>query len=195
MIATQDTIWPPAAAAGPTPEHDIKPDMSAPGVNILSLVSLRTGSSLYPGTSMAAPHVTGAAALIKQLHPDWTSAQIKSALMTTTAQPATLGANPTVARRRPSRSGCTRNDPGLTFDKPSLSFGLTVVGNTYTKTVTAKDVSGAGRHLHRVCCRQLPAALTPVVPASITVPANGTATFDVVISSRRPPALPMATST
>jgi len=59
-----------------------KPDITAPGVWIGS-TSLNGGRSYGSGTSAAAPHVAGAAALIKQLHPDWTAAMIKASLMNT----------------------------------------------------------------------------------------------------------------
>jgi hypothetical protein len=64
----------------------LKPDLIAPGENILAAVAPpgNFGESffVYDGTSMAAPHVAGLAALLKDLHPDWTPMMIKSALMT-----------------------------------------------------------------------------------------------------------------
>lgn len=73
----------------------LKPDLIAPGVNILAgwtdavgptgldIDSRRTEFNILSGTSMAAPHVSGAAALLKSAYPDWTPAMIKSAIMTT----------------------------------------------------------------------------------------------------------------
>jgi len=73
------------SSAGPTPYSlRLKPDVSAPGVSILSSVPRQRGLwDEFDGTSMAAPHVAGAAALLRQRHPGWTVAQIKSALMLT----------------------------------------------------------------------------------------------------------------
>lgn len=71
-------------------EDIIKPDLTAPGVNILAANSptpfLGAPGQLFQaigGTSMASPHVAGVGALLRQIHPDWTPAMIKSALMTT----------------------------------------------------------------------------------------------------------------
>ncbi|XP_014497261.2 subtilisin-like protease Glyma18g48580 [Vigna radiata var. radiata] len=74
----------------------LKPDVTAPGVNILASYSLFASASNLPsdtrrgfpfnvmqGTSMSCPHVAGIAGLIKTLHPDWSPAAIKSAIMTT----------------------------------------------------------------------------------------------------------------
>lgn len=65
----------------------LKPDMIAPGQDILAAVSPASGGgysfNIYSGTSMSSPHVAGLAALLKDLHPDWTPMMIKSALMTT----------------------------------------------------------------------------------------------------------------
>lgn len=59
----------------------VKPDVVAPGVNILSSVFF--GFELFNGTSMASPHVAGSAAVLLQANPTWTPAQVKSALATT----------------------------------------------------------------------------------------------------------------
>ncbi|XP_028784916.1 subtilisin-like protease SBT4.15 [Neltuma alba] len=80
----------------------LKPDLAAPGVDILASYSKLTTITGYPedmrhalfnilsGTSMSCPHVTAAAAYVKSFHPDWTPAAVKSALMTT-ATPLKIG--------------------------------------------------------------------------------------------------------
>lgn len=73
----------------------LKPDVIAPGVNILAawtgaasptdldIDSRRVEFNIISGTSMSCPHVSGLAALLRQAHPEWSPAAIKSALMTT----------------------------------------------------------------------------------------------------------------
>jgi subtilisin family serine protease len=62
--------------------NDLKPDISAPG-SAIEAASVGTGNEAVAlsGTSMAAPHVSGVATLLRQLHPSWSPAQIKGALM------------------------------------------------------------------------------------------------------------------
>jgi minor extracellular serine protease Vpr len=79
------------SSQGPTAfTYAVKPDVLAPGTNILSSVITYDllgvtghGWELYDGTSMAAPHTSGSAALLLWQHPGWTPQQVKSALMTT----------------------------------------------------------------------------------------------------------------
>ncbi|WP_026572676.1 S8 family serine peptidase [Bacillus sp. UNC438CL73TsuS30] len=79
------------SSRGPvTGTWEVKPDIVAPGVAINSTVP--GGYLSLQGTSMAAPHVAGACALIKQAHPDWTPQQIKASLMNT-AKPLFKNAN------------------------------------------------------------------------------------------------------
>ena len=71
------------SSIGPDPIHSfIKPEVVAPGVNILSTI-LNNQTASWSGTSMATPHVTGTAALLKQEHPLWTPEEIKAAIVNT----------------------------------------------------------------------------------------------------------------
>ena len=73
--------------------HILKPDIIGPGVNVLAGWPFPVGSSqkgenghtfnIKSGTSMSTPHLSGIAALVKSVHPDWSPAAIKSAIMTT----------------------------------------------------------------------------------------------------------------
>ncbi|MCD7468782.1 hypothetical protein HAX54_007260 [Datura stramonium] len=81
-------FWPPFSSRGPnslTPEI-LKPDIAAPGLNILAAWSpavSRLNFNILSGTSMACPHITGIVALLKAVHPSWSPSAIKSAIMTT----------------------------------------------------------------------------------------------------------------
>ncbi|HEX5168616.1 MAG TPA: S8 family serine peptidase, partial [Cyclobacteriaceae bacterium] len=69
------------SSKGPTPDdYRIKPDVAAPGIDIYSDYLNNSYKSLS-GTSMASPHVAGAAALLLEKHPDWTPEVVKSVLM------------------------------------------------------------------------------------------------------------------
>ncbi len=74
----------------------IKPDIMAPGVDILAAVAppSNAGRSFdyYSGTSMSSPHLAGIGALMASLHPSWSPAAIKSALMTSASQTQNTGA-------------------------------------------------------------------------------------------------------
>ncbi|MFN8471806.1 MAG: S8 family serine peptidase [Anaerolineae bacterium] len=126
----------------------IKPDLAAPGVNILSAFSPQNPVSPAPfafesGTSMSAPHVAGAAALVRQRYPNFTPAQVKSALMTTAVtQGVTLsdGTPASVFDRGAGRLDAGKAiDPGLVFDKPSL--GVPGIIGRATAVITATNVA------------------------------------------------------
>lgn len=71
-----------SSSKGPTKIGMLKPDVVAPGVNINS-TWLNGEYRHKSGTSMACPHVSGTAALILQMHPDWTPDEVKMALRNT----------------------------------------------------------------------------------------------------------------
>ncbi len=70
------------SSMGPTSDFFFKPEISAPGVAIYSTIPGEKYAS-WQGTSMATPFVTGSICLMKQMHPGWTSDEIKAALMNT----------------------------------------------------------------------------------------------------------------
>jgi subtilisin family serine protease len=116
------------SARGPAPVPDIlKPDVTAPGINILAGYTPDAANSVpdekfafLTGTSMSAPHVAGVAALIRQAHPEWSPAAIKSALMTTARQNVQQQDGRTPANPFDFGSGHIApndaNDPGLVYD-------------------------------------------------------------------------------
>ncbi len=165
----------PFSSAGPTPiSLEMKPDVSAPGVSILSSVPPREGTwAQFSGTSMAAPQVAGAAALLRQHHPGWTVAQIKSALVLT-GKPV-LNANGAEVPSTREGGGLIQvpaaNDP-LIFAAPTgISFGLVKTGTQATRAVQLTDAGGgAGSWTVTVDVQDPASGVSVTTPASVTVP-------------------------
>ena len=89
----------------------LKPDITAPGSNILSASGTTSGLALLSGTSMATPHVAGSAALVIATHPTWTPAQVESALLGTASD--TIRTQDTVTPATPLDAGSGRVRPDL----------------------------------------------------------------------------------
>lgn len=87
---TWEDIMAGFSSRGPSQWEILKPDYTAPGVNILAAVAAVGDDPVqydyYQGTSMASPHGAGSAALLTALHPDWSPAEIKSAIALTADQ-------------------------------------------------------------------------------------------------------------
>ncbi|RIK34923.1 MAG: peptidase S8, partial [Chloroflexi bacterium] len=143
------------SSRGPAVGNSLKPDLAAPGVNILAQgytpgatgEARHLGYGQVSGTSMAAPHVAGAAILIRQMHPNWTPAEIKSALMSTAKylDMYTVAGDPA----QPLDMGAGRLDvaaaaaAGVLLDPPSLSYGLVTTGTKETITVNVRSIASA----------------------------------------------------
>jgi len=131
----------------------LKPDFTAPGVDIVAAYkptttaaqttaikaggdTTLTAEGMISGTSMSSPHIAGLAALIKQQHPTWTPAMIKSALMTTAGDTYDDGVNLPLAwsatananGRLPWAQGAghvrpnVATDPGLVYDAGAIDY-------------------------------------------------------------------------
>lgn len=138
-----------------------KPDITAPGVSIYAAVN--GGYGRLSGTSMSSPHVAGAAALVRAVHPDWTPMQVKSALQLTAVRAGRKddGASPwdpddvgngrvdlTVATKAGlvmdetfanfvAANPSTGGDP-KTLNLPSMRNMACSTGCTFTRQVTSK---------------------------------------------------------
>jgi subtilisin family serine protease len=172
------------SSGGPTPlSLQLKPDVTAPGVNILSSVPRREGSwSFFDGTSMAAPHVAGAVAVLLQRHPAWTAAQVKSALVSSGNAVTSRGREVAPTREGGGMIWLPRADQPLVFGRPtSLSFGLLRRGQARGLKLSLAD-AGGGAGTWQVSLRQLVRArgVSLRTPASVTVP--GAVTLRAAVS-------------
>jgi subtilisin family serine protease len=133
------------SSAGPTPVSlQLKPDVTAPGVSVLSAIPAH-GFELLDGTSMATPHVAGGAALLLQRHPTWTVEQVKSALASTgdTVHPDGRSGEVSVLREGGGRIDLVRAAEPLIFTNPtSLGWGLVRRGFSSTKELSTTDAGG-----------------------------------------------------
>ncbi|MEM5774794.1 MAG: Ig-like domain-containing protein, partial [Anaerolineaceae bacterium] len=170
----------------------LKPEITAPGVAIFA-AAMGSGSEgvSMGGTSMAAPHVAGVAALMKEAHPDWSVEQIKAAMMSTADD---LNVSSTASYRVVPRTGAGRvnafdsvftetiatGDPKLV----SLSWGVIEYGDQTAnyivpeaKMVRLQNLGAADEtyDISVVFTDAMPdAGATLDVPPSVTVTAGST---------------------
>ncbi|WP_410812181.1 S8 family peptidase [Micromonospora sp. 067-2] len=182
------------SSRGPrTDDAGVKPDITAPGVGIVAARS--STSDLWPddenpqytslsGTSMATPHVTGAAAILTQQHPEWTPERIKSTLMAAAQPSATIGVYEQGAGflnvARAIQQTVTASPVSVAFDRTTTAQKSTITyansspaARTLAVSLDAKDVDGV----------PAPAGLFRLSASSVTIPAGGTATVTVTVQA------------
>ena len=196
-----DTVSASTSRGGRRDDLGVKPDIAAPGTNIIS-TGFGTGNLSAPntGTSMASPHVTGTMALLRQLHPTWSVEELKALVMNTANHDLFTGTNGTGSKFAGARIGAGRvdvqdassaeviaySDDGS--GSVSVSFGSPEVVGTANLTKTAR-VANKGSvdvsyDLSYVALSDVPGVtyLFPDGP-NITVPAGGSTTFTIELSA------------
>lgn len=181
------------SSRGPRLRDDaIKPEITAPGVDILAARSQYTGGSgpytLMSGTSMATPHVAGAAALVAAEHPDWTGDRIKDALVSSSLPTAS----------HPDEGGNGRVDlvaatEGTLFATGTVDAGIHSLGGdpgeTVDKTVRWNNNSDQAVTVDlEVAAPDAPSGLFTLADRQLVVPAGGSASTTLTTHLDQAPA-------
>ncbi|MCO8274731.1 S8 family serine peptidase [Actinoplanes sp. TRM 88003] len=161
-------------------DQALKPEITAPGVGILAARSqYADGEGSYAtlsGTSMATPHVAGAAALLAAQHPGWTGAQLKDALISTAKE---------TPDHNPYEAGSGRLDIAATTKATVFATGTAYLGShplddepagTVERTIT---YTNTGRAAVDLDLKMDGPGLITLSASRVTVPADGAATVTV----------------
>ncbi|WP_330266263.1 S8 family peptidase [Streptomyces griseorubiginosus] len=187
------------SSTGPTADSALKPDLTAPGVDVVSARAAHghmgdpaaDGYVSMSGTSMATPHAAGAAAILAQRHPDWTGARIKQALTASTTP--TTGA--TGYQQGTGRLDVSRALQGVVAsEQTSVSFGKQRWPHTDDRPVT-QHITYRNDGDHPVTLdltatatgpggSTAPAGMFTLSTTQLTVPAGGTADVDLTADTR-----------
>lgn len=196
-----DTVSGSTSRGSRRADNGVKPDIAAPGTNIIS-TGFSTGnlSLANSGTSMASPHVAGAMALLRQLHPSWSVEELKALVMNTANHDLFTGAHGTGSKFGVARTGAGRidlqdasNDEVIAYSDDasggvSVSFGAPEVIGTANLTrmvrVANKGSVDVSYALSYVALTDVP-GVTYTFPdgPNINVPAGGSTTFTVELTA------------
>ncbi len=194
------------SSRGPSTIQGLKPDITAPGEIIYSAaittpnnsgISDPSGFAAVSGTSQAAPHIAGGAALIKQLNPNFTVAQVKSALMNSALIDVFTDVNQT-ARVTVLAQGAGRVDLAraaavtATFSPASLSLGIQKRKNKLTLTAGLSFTNvTTSQNTFNVSVEQLETSVSPLVVSAssnaVTLAAGqtGSVTFSIFLKKKK----------
>ena len=179
------------SAGGPRAgDSALKPDIAAPGVAVASAAfGTGIGAVTDSGTSMAAPVVAGAAALVLQAHRGWTPEQVKAALMNTASGTAIAGYDPRIDGAglvQPARAVDTLVLATVGAGTASLSFGAQALSGPFSASQAIRLQNlGARAVTYRLHATFTGAALGVHVvlrPSRVSVPAHGAASVTVTLT-------------
>jgi subtilisin family serine protease len=168
----------------------LKPDLSAPGVSVLSTASgTGNGGEIISGTSMASPHVAGSAALTRQAHPTWSAQDIKAAMVNTGLPSMVVGYRTSSGGTglvQPGKSTLSQviaraNDGTYTV---SANFGYQELASDFIGTKTIKLInngSTAANFNVAVANAAGRAHSVSFDTTSVTVPANNSAVVTMTL--------------
>jgi subtilisin family serine protease len=148
FVSGNDDFMAGFSSQGPTDvDFRIKPDVVAPGVNVLSSIPHAFCAAppcwaFFQGTSMATPHLAGSAAVVLGLHPTWSAAQVRSAIVNTADQNVLKQSTSTtketnvfvIGSGRENLTSAVNAKVGL--DPVSVSFGSVPSGSGQSATRT-----------------------------------------------------------
>ncbi|WP_030681417.1 S8 family peptidase [Streptomyces cellulosae] len=187
------------SSTGPTADSALKPDLTAPGVDIVSAKAAHgelgdpaaDGYVSMSGTSMATPHVAGAAAILAQRHPDWTGERIKQALTASAAPTAGLTGYQQGTGRVSVPRALTQT---VVSEQTSVSFGEQRWPHSddqpLARRVTYRNDGDGPVTLDLAATAAGPAGqpapegMFRLSASQITVPAGGTASVDLTADTR-----------
>jgi minor extracellular serine protease Vpr len=170
----------------------LKPDVSAPGVSVVAAgMGTGTGILVDSGTSMAAPHVAGVAALTLQAHPGWRVNEVKAAIMSTadTTSATIIGYDPRGAGSGvvQAQRATSTNAVALTYDGlDNLSFGYAELAGALRSTqrfvIENKGSTSITYNLKAAFIGSSAGARVSVSPSRVTVRAHGVALVSVTLT-------------
>jgi subtilisin family serine protease len=165
--------------------YQLKPDLVAPGVEIRSTVP-GGGYERMSGTSMAAPHVAGAAALARQAHPGWTAAQVQAALTSSAHQLSTMDPDTTGAGRLDVAAAVR----ATVLPTPRVAdLGLADLSGSRvdaSTTITLTNIGTGTATASLSVSSTIAGAVATVSPAQVRIRAGGSATVTLRLSATRP---------
>ncbi len=182
------------SSQGPTDvDFRVKPDVVAPGVNVLSSVPANACAAppcfaFFSGTSMASPHLAGSAAVIRGQHPDWSAAEVRSAVVTTARRVlksfnAALPVSDVNIVGAGLENLLAAVNASVALDPVSLSFSAVPSGSGQARelALVLSNVSGSAKTFDLAIGAQ-PAGVTySVSPATVALAAGASATVKVVM--------------
>ncbi|MEU1289532.1 S8 family serine peptidase [Kitasatospora sp. NPDC005856] len=175
-------------------DQAVKPDLTAPGVGIVAARAAGTNGqepvgeryTAISGTSMAAPHVAGAAALLAQQHPQWKGPQLKAALTSSATPAAGQGAYEQGAGRV-DLARATAQEVYATAEGTGIHLEGPPGGEPLTRTVEYRNDGREPVTLELAVETTAAAGAFTVSPARLTVPAGGGASATVTVDPARVP--------